>query len=435
MTLTYNPAQLSQLSGGQVMLNVQNAFYDACVTREGTYGDHVASDGSTDRFGDFADYRNVPYPRVCQDNLLNPGLWLAGTWRVSDRIGLGVGLMTPASAAHLVWGDGKGGNKSGEVPSPVRYQLVEQDIKLFLPTLGLGAKLASWLSLGLSFQAGVALIKNVNYTVSNGTENPSEDSQSKLELHDYFVPAAIFSAHLVPHDNVDLTLYGRVSDDIRAKGEVTIRAGDFGTTPLAIDGNDDVSLRSPQPAQFGISARYADRFNGRKNGERGDPLLEERWDVELSATYHMTSQFDAIAVDIPSLPKIKPDGLQFELPHQWNDQISVRLGSDFNVIRSVLAIRAGLHYETSAISGSYMGIDFQPAQRLGVHAGLTYRAGPVDLSLAYAHIFQETVTVPGNAAAYPQVAVVDAVIVNAGKYQSSYNVASLGATYRFATSL
>ncbi len=435
MALTYNPAALSDLQGNQVMLNVNNAFYDACVTREGTYGDQVIQNGSTERFGDFIEYRNLNFPRVCQSNKVNPGLWLAYTTHLADNIGLGFGIMTPASAAHLIWGDGKGGTKDGSVPSPVRYQVVEQDIKLILPTLGVSVRANSWFSLGVSLQWGIALIKNVNYTVLNGTENPSEDVRSEINVADYFIPAAIFSAQFMPHDSVDLVFYGRISDDIRAKGDVKVVSGDFNSTPLARDKNDDVTLQAANPAEFGLALRYADRLKPRVDGARGNTMTDERWDLEFDATYIVSSQFQNISVDIPTLPLLVVNGLNSDLPHKWKDQLSLRLGGDYNVIPSVLALRAGMHYETSAVDGSYMGIDFQPAQRLGLHGGLTVRLGRVDVSAGYAHIFQETVTVPLASAAFRQVAETDPKVVNAGKYDASYDVVSLGATYRFGTIL
>ena len=427
MALTYNPAALAQLEGTQLMLNVSNAFYDACVTREGTYGDQVVPDGTTDRFGDFAEYRNSPFPRICQNNMLNPGIWLAATHQITDRLGVGFGVMTPASAGHLVWGDGRGGTEAGTEPSPVRYQLVEQDIKLLLPTFGVGARPVDWLRIGFSFQWGVALINYLNYTVLNGTENPSEDVRSELSASDLFIPAAILSLHLVPFDSLDIVLHGRISDDIRAKGDVEVVVGDFLTTPLATSENRDSSIQAAQPSQFGLSLRYNDT---RGTGE-GDGLANERWDVEVDFVYIKASQFEAIRLDIPSLPLVLEDGIQVDLPHKWKDQISVRIGGDYNVIPDVLAVRAGAHWESTALRGSYMNIDFQPAQRLGLHTGLTLRLGKVDLSLAYAHIFQETVEVPLNSANFRQIADTNPLVVNAGTYETSIDVISLGATYRF----
>ena len=144
---------------------------------------------------------------------------------------------------------------------------------------------------------------------------------------------------------------------------------------------------------------------------------------------------DVISVDVPRLPQLAEQGVEFELPHYWNDQVSLRLGGDVHVMREVLTLRAGVHYETSGIEPSYMSVDFQPGQRVGLHGGLTYRMGRVDLLASYSHIFQETVEVSWQEAGFAQVTVNTPqttpgsklpVVVNAGKYTTGFDVISVG---------
>lgn len=433
MALGYNPAALADLADTQVMLNLHNAFYRSCVTRTGSYGDQVQQvSAQTDDFGDIADYGDTPFPEVCNDNVVNPGAWLAFAMRATDELGIGFGVLTPAAAGHLVYGDGTGATSEGDLPSPLRYMMVEQQAIVVHPTIGFGYRILDSLSVGLSFQSGIAVIKATNMTLLNGSENAAEDTRSNLDVKDLFVPALIGSVHLTVHDNLELTAFGRWSDDIRASGAVDVDVKAFNDS-VAKSGNDDVTVDAPQPDHFGIAARFADRRTPRVGVAHADPLRDERWDLELDAVYILASQMDVIAVDIPTLPMLIEDGLQFDLPHHWVDQLSLRVGGDFNVIPERLAVRAGVHYETSAIDGSYMGVDFQPAQRLGLHAGLTYRLGVVDLSFAYAHIFQETVVVPVGSQAYRQVAKNDPVLVNAGTYTSGYDVLSLGANFHLGS--
>jgi long-subunit fatty acid transport protein len=184
-----------------------------------------------------------------------------------------------------------------------------------------------------------------------------------------------------------------------------------------------------------MGARYASRRSGRVDGERGDPMRDERWDLELDAVYIFSSQMDVISVDIPFLPDLAERGVKFDLPHHWKDQVSLRLGGDINIVPDTLALRAGAHYETSAINPRYASIDFQPGQRVGLHGGLTFRVGRVDLLAAYSHIFQETIEVGWEQAEFRQVTVEtpetaaqarQPVIVNAGKYTNSFDVISIG---------
>ena len=53
--------------------------------------------------------------------------------------------------------------------------------------------------------------------------------------------------------------------------------------------------------------------------------------------------------------------------------------------------------EPRGMNEDYPVIDFWPMQRFGgQHVGFTLRAGNLDLHLAYAFIFQETLTVDGG---------------------------------------
>lgn len=426
MALGYSPAALADLAGPQLMLNLHNAFYSSCVKRDGAYGDQVEQlSALTDDFGDIADYGDTPFPRICNSNLLNPGAWLAFAYRPTSKLGVGVGVLTPAAAGHLIYGDGHGATDDGELPSPLRYMMVEQKAIVLHPTLGAGYRVTDWLSVGLSLQAGIAVIEAQSMTLLNGSENAAEDTRSNLAVKDLFVPAVIGSVQLTLHEGVELSVFGRWSDAIRAHGEVDADVKAFNES-VAKSSSDDVSLTAPQPGHVGAAVRFADLHTpmDREHGKR--PLHDERWDVELDAVYVFASQMDAIEVDIPRLPNLIEDGLQFEMPHAWSDQLSLRLGGDYNLLPGKLALRTGVHYETSAVDGSYMAVAFQPAQRIGLHVGATLRLGAVALSVAYAHIFQETVVVPMGAQAYPQVAKNDPVLVNAGTYDSGYDVVSLG---------
>jgi long-subunit fatty acid transport protein len=438
MALAYNPAALADLADTQLMLNLSNAFYSSCADRSGTYGSQVEeTSASTDRFGDIADYRHVPFPEICQSNNINPGAWLAFALKPTSKLGIGFGILSPAAAGHKIWGDGTGATDDGMLPSPVRYQMIEQEGLIIQPTLGAAYRLTDWMRLGVSLQSGLAVLKVANMTVNHGTENPIQDSRADIAATDLFIPAVIASLQLIPHDNIELSLFGRYSDKIRAKGEVDVEVGTFSET-LAIDSNDDVSLTVPQPGHVGMALRYAARRAPRQDGERGDPLRDERWDLELDAVYILASQFDHIQVDIPELPMLAAQGIHTQLRHDWSNQLSLRAGGDYNVIADRLALRAGLHYETSAIDGAYTGIDFQPAQRLGLHAGFSLRLGRADLSLAYAHIFQETIQVPWSDAAYRQIAAAakpnpEAVVVNAATYRTAFDVVSFGVNFHFGS--
>jgi hypothetical protein len=123
-------------------------------------------------------------------------------------------------------------------------------------------------------------------------------------------------------------------------------------------------------------------------------------------------------------------------PHNWEDQLSLRLGGDYNLMPGFLAIRLGASFETRGVNPAYQGLDFYPAMRIGAHLGGTLRLGAFDVSLAYAHLFQETIEVSREEADFQQVAATSTPlplgrVVNAGTYEVSWNIVSLGVGARF----
>jgi len=219
-----------------------------------------------------------------------------------------------------------------------------------------------------------------------------------------------------------------------------------------------------------LAIRYADRIAprprdasavSRLSGRVEDPMSNERWDIELDATYELNSRVDEFTAHIPDV--VRPDGTmgrpdlqvanagaplslpeQIHLEHKWQDQIRLNLGGDFNVIPGLAALRAGVSFETSGIKRGFTQLDFIPGQRVGLHGGLTVRLGQLDISLAYAHIFQRDETVSeGDAAVVQTVALDQGAIdsgdaaarqhtnVNAGRYTASYDIASLALNYHF----
>ena len=150
------------------------------------------------------------------------------------------------------------------------------------------------------------------------------------------------------------------------------------------------------------------------------------------------------------------------LAHGWSDDIVFRLGGDVNVIPGFLAFRAGASFELPVDTGyrRWMTNDFIQGWRFGLHIGGTIRIdNHFDLSIAYAHIFNETVVVGADAnfrqvaatgsmgqcmgadgAAYdPNNPVVSrgcfpqgfGTVANQGSYTQEFNVASISGTYHF----
>ena len=487
VVLLNNPANLANLGGMQLTLQAHVAFYSACVDRSGTVGMYASPSGhdetsETDRLGLFGEspsafgaadtLAGVEHPEVCNSGPPGPVPELAFAWRVNDQLGLGIGLLAPSAVGHTIWGDDvQVGDRTyrGIVdgrPSPLRYGIIEAQLLIFFPTIGLGWSPNKMISFGLSFGWGIGLFDFTNVARPVRGEDYGLDVLTELSASDMFIPRLTASVQVQPHDNVDIMVGFMMQGDVNAKGDVTLTSGYYREESIETLNIPNAALNARQPWQVNFGIRYADRTSprprnrseqGRLSGRVEDSMQNERWDLELNVVYEFNSRVDDFVVALPQnpsrddgkwiieadrgLPAALPTGLT--LPHNWQDQLSIRLGGDFNVIPGTLAIRAGASYETLGVSNGYEQTDFMPFTRVGGHAGATLRLGRFDISLAYAYIHQFNRTVTDADAQVPQVNAESTLaeeaggeptfgsptIVNAGTYTSRFHVVSLGLTY------
>lgn len=486
MALLYNPAMLADLPDTQLMLNSHLAFYDACVSRPGTYGDpSVGTTGDTifnSEGGNPDAWLAEAYPRVCRGGYPGPSPNVLMNVRILPELALAFGILAPSGVGNGTWGDrGVIQTPGGPRPSPVRYAVSEQDLLLFHPSIGVGWRIADFIRVGFTFQWGIGIVTFTNFTNSGGgaREDPFTDIRTQLHVTDWFVPAGILSVHVQPHPNLDIMVSGRISDALgggatEASGHLELETRTFSTDPASpptANRIDGVTLRAGQPWQFQLGVRYADRIRPR-SWERGfeasvrnvvdDSMYSENFDVELDVVYEMNSQVGDFVVRLPPGASVMVDGLSVPvpttqpIPHGWQDVVSLRLGGDWNIVPGQIAARAGVHTDLPVGQSRYQIQDFISGYRFGLHLGATFRIERFDISIAYAHIFQlDTVISDGNFrgvaatgaegqcagdpsydASNPVVSrgcypIGYGAIVNSGTYSAEWNVLSLQASYHF----
>ncbi|MBN1654461.1 MAG: hypothetical protein JXA30_11885 [Deltaproteobacteria bacterium] len=194
--------------------------------------------------------------------------------------------------------------------------------------------------------------------------------------------------------------------------------------------------------QLSAGIRFADRIRPRPESYVGleknkdpvrDPMADEYWDIEFNAIYYFTSAFETQSLITPGLQIIDWESIRVtgtegnyqtqivpgnfdggkcleenangcikaqQIPRDYKgkDQISLRLGGDYNAIPNVLALRLGVSYESRGQDPGYVRPSWSmPFERLGLHGGLTWRIdGRTDVSIGYGHFFQETIKVALN---------------------------------------
>jgi hypothetical protein len=432
MALLYNPAQLSAVPGTQLTVGANLPLYNSCFARAG-------ADPST----------GSAYPEVCNGASPFPAPYVALALQPIAKLGIGVGILPPAGVAGVRYGRGDGtmvGPNGDVVPTPSRYLLIERNTPLFFPTVGASYEVLPWLRLGASFGWGIAMTSFATTISGFGTEMPASDVISRASGGDMFVPRIGGSVHMVPHENVDVMLGFSWTQDIRANVDLEL------DSPLLMDEViEGARLTTPQPVQLSLGIRYADRIRPRSEpenrrgrsltGEVNDRMANERWDVEANVVYERNSRIDAVRVTMPRDEMGNPPQLlnsdveDVVLPHRWKDQITLRLGGDWNVVPGIFSVRSGLSFESNGVTRGFEQLSFRPGRRVGLHAGMTVRiAQRVDVALAYAHLFEQSVTLGLDEAqlrAEVGIGTMEGFITNAGRFTSSYNVLSLGANIHF----
>lgn len=485
MATWQNPANLA-IAPRNVGAELRVPFFNACFDRARD-GRTTNPDGSVlDQDGN--DMPGIQYrpeenfeDEVCNEAPLLPAGNLGFSMPILDGLGIGVGFFTPAGVGNLKFGDDNQPTimpKPGEMYpvttggelSPNRFLLLDRTVLAGFLSAGIGYAPIPEVRVGVSLSAGFADVKYRNFA-SLGPGFQDQEVLNDVNVSDWFIPRATASVAVTPIDAIDIMGSFTWNDDIKADGYVDLTTngiqgaprkscydrtvdpatGDSRPTPGPHCRIDDVKLTVPyQRYEVVLGVRYADRKVKREAVL--DPMTEETWDVELDGYWVNTGNVDTFTLDLydPTLPSEQWPSAAFstapnqdnasslpakaQLPHGWSDTYGARLGGDYHVLPGVLTVRAGVAYETRGVPTKNMNIDYWPVAKTALHLGGTYRIGPVDLHVAYAHIFNETIDVAvgkGNVKEVTALFGEKALAANEGTYTSSIDIVSLQANYRF----
>jgi long-chain fatty acid transport protein len=428
----YNPAGLAgQPTRLTLQANITNQ--GTCFTRVKANNDTSLGDGATGGTGPA--HAGGTYPQVCQDNAWFPDPQLAFTYRLTDRIGLGIAVLGPSAAGNVSWPEFING---GTTPSPQRYLLIKSNVVLLTPTIGVGWEPIDNLRVGASFIFGTA--PNIDFVNASPAQNvngvtvndPSGtgDLRGELKAHDYFIPGFTVGTIWTPIPQLDVAAWYKYMAPIDATGDAVIAENYFGVNsngskPTAVWTNTNEPAcftpnpkMGPQPAICGsgnnasvkvplpMEAKIGARFHMPRSGvdaqaHMRDPMAQDVFDIEADVTWANDSAFDYLQLRFPGtdagLGKIPVQGTPGALPpnadmrHHFSDVIGVRLGGDYNILPDQLSVRAGGFFESQAADPTYQNIDFDAASRFGLALGAQYRikfgSNKLDFMAGYGHVF------------------------------------------------
>lgn len=462
----YNPANLAAMPGIQLGGGLQIPISDTCFTRAGTYGgengDYYSSAAELELYesvygpGSDAAMANTAQPKMCNDGSPIPVPDFGLTWRVHPMVGLGFGLVAPPGFINSVYGSkddggyqGTTNTSNGTLPAPTRYQLIESTMLVAYPSIAIGFAPIERLRLGLTASWGFMVAEQS--MIIRGLEGEwfATDIYQELEISDAFIPRISFAVQVVAVKKIlELMAYFNWADDIKAEGTINATSGYY-----AADGPydeiklDGVEVTLAQPWQAGLGIRVGvPRVKSDESGKtekksdtpaEQDSMNTEYADIELDVIYEINNRVEGMEISNPEAGiKIFRQDVEntvpakYEQPLVWKDQLAIRLGADWNVLPNLLALRAGVHYETHGVEDGYEQLLLMPLQRIGVHGGVTLRLGRFDLTAGYAFIHQFDVELGPDDAKLTQI-VSDiergyGTIANEGTFTSNFHIISFG---------
>ena len=463
----YNPAALGR-QPTQLGLGANFVFQKICFKRLSATGKPTGPGGGlTDS-----------YPEVCNSNSGKPNVIpnLAFTWRVGEKLGIGLTVVPPSSFGTLDWSGTapvprQAGGRTIDTPVPAsqRYLSMGVDGTILLPTLAAGYNITDQLSIGAGFVAGIAMLELKSMSASNVTPQDSfiGDALSTLDVKDLFVPGFVASGLYSPTPNVDVAAWYRWSDSIRAKGDLTVefpyydastgKVSKRATTTRSKDqkGKDAAKVTMAVPMEARIGARWHMPRKGvtplEKEGFRKDPyptrdpLRDDLYDVELDLTWANNSAQDKIQIRFPPGIQVSSGTVPFgevpqnsDRPTGYRDTFGARLGGQYNLLVNRMGIRLGSWIESSANDAKYLTVTGVPSLRGGFGGGLVFRIATVDLEAGYQHLWSAGFDNGGKGAIKSIVANGpdgfgnrSSYAVNGGSVTQHANIASIGAVARF----
>jgi long-chain fatty acid transport protein len=253
----------------------------------------------------------------------------------------------------------------------------------------------------------------------------ADDSLSALHTEDLFVPGVVVSLHWSLAREVDIALWGRYMDSIRAHhGSLDVTqqsydnngqlnppcAGAPGTTGkisyVGCTTNQAVpnhfphavtlfEYRIPPEVRGGVRFHWPrEKRAPAKDVPVRDPLHDDVFDVELDGSFTRNSV--ASQTDVRFQPLDSPQALitdpanvpvppNADRPTGYRDSFGVRFGGQWNAIRDLVGVRAGGWLETESQDPAFLTTAPIGAARFGFGGGVVVRYHFLDVSIGYQH--------------------------------------------------
>ncbi len=441
--LAHNPGALIKSKGANLLYSHNVVHAPQSFTRQATNMPYnkIPTDSYTG---------TTPDPLATVSNQ-TPWFALGGMLVGSYDFGLknwvfAAGVYGPSAAGHQEW----------PVDGGQRWMLTKMDALMVFYSLAAAYGVEDKFGIGVTAQIVSQPSTQLSLVVDgdNGSAlapyYKGAEIESTLKLSAPPTFSAIVGGWWRPVDNLEIGASGRVIPvNLNGTGNFTIAdtgtGAQFTQAQLTVIGSSAaLQLVLPPTAHFGIRYRGLDR--PRELAEDETPTEQkaiERWDIELDFAYEAWSMLKDFNVDLQGQIQLfaKADAQPVTVPKRWKDTYSLRLGGSYNIANTPIGLLAGTFVESGAVPQGYQNLDFPSYNRLGLNGGVKVKAGPVDITAAYSHVFQETQTVDETyAKVFQQRPVAPCPVgcggfagvpANAGVFTSSFDIISASAAIKF----
>ncbi|HEX5063084.1 MAG TPA: outer membrane protein transport protein [Kofleriaceae bacterium] len=427
--ISLNPAGMAKSKGTTITVGAAIINYAMSFQRNGTY------DTYTDPNLDPTPYEGQDYPIV--ENNPKPPLGIgpyqpipviAVTTDLGGRVpGLtvGAGLYAPNAYPFRNMNNVNGqpffvpksnGGYSFPTnldapPPPTRYDIIEQEAAIILPSVAASYRIMPDLDVGARFSIGWSEVKStvaVWGEPANYNEYIKKDGLFTLDAKDSFVTAWALGAAYRPAPTIELGAQYTGQIDMRAEGEAVNENGpqvtlnmqpimvlpsigsrcNAGGTPEKLKGC--VEFAVPMTATVGGRYKFLGE-GGKLNGDLELNVNWQHWGAERTQDYRVVVDAQVTTASMPDNGIDLKDNI---VRHGLKDTYGVLLGGSWNFPagNNTVTARGGVGYETGAAKKGWERADFDGAARAIFTVGGSYKLPRVSIDLGFGYIYEGTRT-------------------------------------------
>lgn len=425
--LSVNPAGLAKTKGTTITVSAAIISYAMEFSRRGTY-DNIADEDPAYEGTAFGTVKNASKPPLGLGSF-QPIPVIA---IVSDLGGavpnlhVAAGLFAPNAYPFRDMTNGYVFNGDFNVaPPPTRYDVVEQEGAILLPSIAASYRITPKLDVGGRFTLGFADIDTTTTvwgTPGNVTEFVKSDSLFRLKAKDSFIPAFGLGVTFRPTPNLELGASYNSQVTVHAKGTATSEKG-----PSVNVNNEEVEVvktldprcrtdvvgtdTDPPPpgdikSQNGcvdfatpmsvvVGARYI--MLGGDGKMKGDIEFNagwENWSADLVSTYRVVVDADALILGTDARLSLKDNAVR----HEFKDTYTFRLGGSYHIPTgaNTVILRGGVSHDTRAAKPGYLRADVDGAARTMFALGGAFRAKKFQIDVGFGYVHEGTQDNPGD---------------------------------------